>query len=121
MAASMNPLAALPHVASGKLRCLAQYGGERDKAVLPNVPTYKEQGVNVVLDLWRWIVVPKGTPPERVKYLREAFRKIYLDKELLANLDKIQCPAAYLPGEEYEKCMAKSEGAVNPLIKAAGL
>ncbi len=121
MAASMNPLSALPHVASGKLRCLAQYGGERDKAVLPNVPTYKEQGVNVVLDLWRWIVVPKGTPPDRVKYLREAFRKIYQDKELLANLDKIQCPAAYLPGEEYEKVMTKSEGAVNPLIKAASL
>jgi tripartite-type tricarboxylate transporter receptor subunit TctC len=121
MAASMNPLAALPHVAAGKLRCLAQYGAERDKAVMPNVPTYKEQGVDVVLDLWRWIVVPKGTDPERVKFLREAFRKIFQDKETLSALEKIQCPASYLPGEEYEKRMMKSEAAVIPLIKAAGL
>ena len=117
----MNPLAALPHVAAGKLRCLAQYGAERDKAVMPNVPTYKEQGVDVVLDLWRWIVVPKGTDPERVKFLREAFRKIFQDKETLSALEKIQCPASYLPGEEYEKSMMKSEAAVIPLIKAAGL
>jgi tripartite-type tricarboxylate transporter receptor subunit TctC len=121
MAASMNPLAALAHVAAGRLICLAQYGGERDKAVLPNVPTYKEQGVDVVLDLWRWIVVPKGVPPERVKFLRAAFMKIFQDKETIAALEKIQCPASPLPGEEFEKVMMKSEAAVIPLIKAAGL
>ncbi len=121
MAASMNPLAALPHVAAGKIRCIAQYGSERDKQVQPNVPTYKEQGVDVELDLWRWIVVPKGVPPERVKYLRAAFAKIFQDKETLAAMEKIQCPASYRPGEDYEKVMMKSEAAVGPLIKAAGL
>jgi len=121
MAASMNPLAALPHVAKGTIICLAQYGAERDKAVLPDVPTYKEQGVDVVLDLWRWIVVPKGVSPEKVKFLGAAFMKIFQDKETLAALEKIQCPASYLPGEYYEKEMMKSEAAVNPLIKAAGL
>ena len=121
MAASMNPLAALPHVAAGKIRCIAQYGSERDKQVQPNVPTLKEQGVNVELDLWRWIVVPKGVAPEKVKYLRAAFAKIFQDKETLAALEKIQCPASYRPGEDYEKVMMKSEAAVGPLIKAAGL
>ena len=121
MAASMNPLSALAHVAAGKLRCLAQYGAERDKAVQPNVPTCKEQGVDMELDLWRWIVVPKGVAPEKVKFLREAFKKIFQDKETLVALEKIQCPASYRPGEDYEKVMMKSEAAVNPLIKAAGL
>jgi len=121
MAASMNPLAALPHVAAGKLRCLAQYGAERDKAVQPNVPTYKEQGVDVELDLWRWIVVPKGVSPEKVKFLRAAFMKIFQDKETLVAMEKIQCPVSYRPGEDYEQVMMKSEKAVMPLIKAAGL
>ncbi len=121
MAASMNPLAALPHVAAGKLRCLAQYGAERDKAVQPNVPTCKEQGFDMELDLWRWIVVPKGVSPEKVKFLRAAFMKIFQDKETLVAMEKIQCPASYRPGEDYEKVMMKSEKAVNPLIKAASL
>jgi tripartite-type tricarboxylate transporter receptor subunit TctC len=121
MAASGNPIAYQPHVQAGKLVCLAQFGAERDKAFLPNVPTYKEQGVNVEVDLWRWIIVPKGVPPERVKFLREAYKKILEDKETLAALEKIQCPVAYLPGEDYEKAMSKSEAAVMPLIKAAGL
>jgi len=121
MAASMNPLAAIPHVAKGTIVCLAQYGAERDKAVLPNVPTYKEQGVDVVLDLWRWIVVPKGVPPDRVQFLRAAFMKLFQDKETRAALEKINCPAFPLPGEEFEKVMMKSEAAVLPLIKAAGL
>lgn len=121
MAASGNPIAYQPHADAGKLVCLAQFGNERDKAFLPKIPTYKEQGVDVVVDLWRWIIVPKGVPPERVKFLREAYKKILEDKETLAALEKIQCPVAYLPGEDYEKVMSKSEAAVMPLIKAAGL
>ncbi|HSR12665.1 MAG TPA: tripartite tricarboxylate transporter substrate binding protein [Thermodesulfobacteriota bacterium] len=121
MAACGNPIAYQPHAEAGKLRCLAQFGSERDKAFLPKVPTYKEQGVNVVIDLWRWIVVPKGVPTERVQFLREAFNKILHDKETLAALEKIQCPVSYIPGDGYEKVMAESEKAIMPLIKAAGL
>jgi tripartite-type tricarboxylate transporter receptor subunit TctC len=121
MAASGNPIAYQPHVDAGKFRCLAQFGAERDKAFLPNVPTYKEQGVDVVVDLWRWVVVPKGVSPEKVKYLRGAFMRILQDKDTLGALEKIQCPVSYLPGEDYEKTMSKSEAAIMPLIKAAGL
>jgi len=121
MAASGNPIAYQPHVDAGKLRCLAQFSAERDKAFLPNVPTYKELGVDVVVDLWRWVVVPKAVSPEKIKFLREAFTRILRDKETLAALEKIQCPVSYLPGEDYEKTMSKSEAAIMPLIKAAGL
>jgi len=121
MAASGNPIAYQPHVDAGKLRCLAQFSAERDKAFLPNIPTYKELGVDVVVDLWRWVVVPKAVSPEKIKFLREAFTKILRDRETLAALEKIQCPVSYLPGEDYEKVMTKSEAAIMPLIKAAGL
>ena len=121
MAASGNPIAYQPHVDAGKLRCLAQFSAERDKAFLPNIPTYKELGVDVVVDLWRWVVVPKAVSPEKIKFLREAFTKILRDKETLTALEKIQCPVSYLPGEDYEKIMTKSEAAIMPLIKAAGL
>ncbi len=121
MAASGNPITYQPHADAGKITCLAQFGAERDKAFLPNVATYKEQGVDVVVDLWRWVVVPKGVSPEKIKFLRAAFMKIFQDKETTVALEKIQCPVSYLPGEDYEKIMMKSEAAIMPLIKAAGL
>ncbi len=114
-----NPIAFQPHAASGKFKCLVQFGAERDKAFLPNIPTFKEFGIEVAVDLWRWVVVPKGVPPERVRFLAEAFRKIFQDKEVLASLEKIQCPASYLPPEEYEKAMNASEASILPLIKAS--
>jgi tripartite-type tricarboxylate transporter receptor subunit TctC len=114
-----NPIAFQPHVASGKFKCLVQFGAERDKAFLPNIPTFKEFGIDVAVDLWRWVVVPKGVPPERVKFLAEAFKKIFQDKEVLASLEKIQCPASYLPPEDYEKAMKASEASILPLIKAS--
>jgi tripartite-type tricarboxylate transporter receptor subunit TctC len=114
-----NPIAFQPHAASGKFKCLVQFGAERDKAFLPNIPTFKEFGIDVAVDLWRWVVVPKGVPPERVKFLSEAFQKIFQDKEVLASLEKIQCPASYLPPEDYEKAMKASEASILPLIKAS--
>ena len=114
-----NPIAFAPHVASGKFKCLIQFGAQRDNAFLPNIPTFKEFGVDVAVDLWRWVVVPKGVPPERVKFLAEAFKKIFQDKEVLASLEKIQCPASYLPPEDYEKAMKASEASILPLIKAS--
>jgi tripartite-type tricarboxylate transporter receptor subunit TctC len=114
-----NPIAFQPHVASGKFKCLVQFGAERDKAFLPNIPTFKEFGIDVVVDLWRWVVVPNGVPPERVRFLAEALRKIFQDKEVLASLEKIQCPASYLSPEDYEKAMKASEASILPLIKAS--
>jgi tripartite-type tricarboxylate transporter receptor subunit TctC len=78
-------------------------------------------GMNVVVDLWRWVVVPKGVPPERIKILADAFKKILQDKETLAALEKIQCPVSYLAPEDYEQVMVKSEGIILPLIKLAKL
>jgi tripartite-type tricarboxylate transporter receptor subunit TctC len=119
MAGAGNPIAFQPHVASGKFKCLAQFGAERDKAFLPNIPTFKEFGMDVAVDLWRWVVVPKGVPPERVKFLAEAFGKLLQDKPTLAALEKIQCPVSYLPAEDYEPAMKRSEASILPLIKAS--
>ena len=55
------PAALVAHVKSGDVRVLAVLGSERDP-VFPDVPTAKELGFPVALDMWRGIAVPKGTP-----------------------------------------------------------
>ena len=49
------------HVKSGKMRALVLTGDKRSH-VLPDVPTLKEQGIDVVAHAWWGILAPAGTP-----------------------------------------------------------
>src|SRR5262249_44493687 len=66
--------ASLQHVKSGKLRALASFGEQRSKA-LPDVPTLKERGLNLVYYLWVGLFLPKGTPAAVVSTLSGAVDK----------------------------------------------
>jgi len=58
-----------PNVKSGKLVALGSTGAQRT-AVLPEVPTFKEQGyANLEFNSWFGIVAPAKTPPEVVAKL----------------------------------------------------
>jgi len=55
------PEAGLGHVKAGKLKMLAVTGDKRIKS-LPDVPTLKEQGIDVVVNGWHGLFAPAKTP-----------------------------------------------------------
>jgi tripartite-type tricarboxylate transporter receptor subunit TctC len=72
----MNPLVALPHVKSGRLRALAVTSLTRSPA-LPDVPTVDESGVKGFQNItWHSILVPAGTPRPIVKRLNAELVKM---------------------------------------------
>lgn len=72
----MNPLVAVPHVKSGKLRGLAVTSLTRNPA-LPDMPTVAESGVPGFKNVtWHSVVVPIGTPKPIVKRLNAELVKI---------------------------------------------
>ncbi len=70
-----NPGEALTQMEAGKARPLAVATKERISS-LKDVPTLKEQGLDVVLAQFRGVVAPRDLPEEAVKYLEEVFRKV---------------------------------------------
>ncbi len=116
VAASGSLTPYMPHVESQKLKCLAQYGVERDK-LFAQFPTFKDQGIDVVVDLWRWVVVPKDVPADRIKILAAAFKSMLHDKDTVASLEKVGNPVSYLSPEGYENVMKGSEVAIARLLK----
>jgi len=64
--ATASPLVA--QVRQGQLRLLAITGDQRSPA-LPEVPTFKEIGVNVPVTQWYGLVAPAGTPEAVLKHL----------------------------------------------------
>lgn len=65
----------LPHLSAGKAKCLLVTSAERVPA-LPGAASLSDLGIpNEETILWRALVAPKGTPPERVAKLEAAFEK----------------------------------------------
>ena len=67
------PAALAAPVKQGQVRLLAALIPNRDPA-LPEVPTAREQGVDVSLEAWRGIAVPRGTPRAVITQIESAIR-----------------------------------------------
>jgi tripartite-type tricarboxylate transporter receptor subunit TctC len=70
----------------GKFRALAIASEERME-VLSDVPTFKEQGYDIVEGAYRGVAAPPGTPDEIVKILANAFDKVMRDPEVKKKMD----------------------------------
>ncbi|HLM11043.1 MAG TPA: tripartite tricarboxylate transporter substrate binding protein [Reyranella sp.] len=83
-----DPISALPHIKSGKLRALAVTSLERSP-VAPEVPTVAESGYAGFEALaWHGILAPARTPPAVIRKLNEEIVKALKDpatRDLLVN------------------------------------
>ena len=78
---------ALPHVKSGKLRAMAVAGPKRS-ALLPDVPTLKEAGVEGVdVQQWYGFFAPAKTPRPIIDKLNKALNQVLADKETAKRME----------------------------------
>ena len=72
--ASLGSTPLIPHYKAGKLKLLAQSTADRSPS-LPDVPTYRQAGVDLALDQWLGVYVPARTPPAVVARLNAEINK----------------------------------------------
>ncbi|WP_144352776.1 Bug family tripartite tricarboxylate transporter substrate binding protein [Sporomusa termitida] len=107
----INPVSIKEHVKNGTVRILA-VTGERRMAdpVFAHVPTLKEQGLNITIDNWQGIAVPKETPVAIKNKLAEGFKAIINDPEFKENMERVGNQVEYLgPQESVAKWLADSQ------------
>lgn len=76
-----------PFVKTGRLQALA-IAGQKRSAVLPEVPTLKELGVEgVEVDQWYAIFAPSKTPKDVVNKLNQALNKVLNDKDIIQRIE----------------------------------
>ena len=115
-----RPGALAGQVKSGAVRALVALSAARDPA-FPDVPTAREQGLNVVADLWRGVAAPKGTPARIVAKLEEAIRATVASPEFVRGTEKLLVTPAFLPGTEFGKLIAKEDAEIARAVQALGL
>jgi tripartite-type tricarboxylate transporter receptor subunit TctC len=81
-----GPIAAL--LKAGKLRALAVTSEQR-LAAYPQVPTLKEQGVDLSVNFWSGLLAPSGTPPVVVKRVQEEVARIMAMPDVKERMGKL--------------------------------
>lgn len=119
-ASQMTPSSGLALIQEGKLRPLAVASDKR-LDYLPNTPTYREQGVDMVDWLWRGIMVKKGTPPDVVKKLHDSFKQIMDTQEWKDYAKKNWQTEVYLNTEDFNKAVLKQTNEAGTYLKEIGV
>jgi tripartite-type tricarboxylate transporter receptor subunit TctC len=86
----------------GNIRVLGVMSEKRDPR-FPDVPTFKERGIDILYGPWRGIALPKGTPPEVVERLNQAFKKALATEEVKTKFANAGFPIDILDGKDFTK------------------
>jgi tripartite-type tricarboxylate transporter receptor subunit TctC len=107
-------------VEAGQLKFLAIATDKRHPE-MPNVPTLKELGVDVVFDVNRGVMVPKGTPAEAVNKLSSACAVAAKEPEF-AHAMKLQgTDVRYMDRAAYAKWLKEADDLNRTIAKDLGL
>jgi tripartite-type tricarboxylate transporter receptor subunit TctC len=85
---------------SRSLRAIAYLGKERHSA-LPEVPTAREQGIDVVYRNRHYWWFPKGTPPECVDYIANVLKQAMQTEHVRDELAERKIKPNFLQGQEF--------------------
>ena len=99
------------------IRQLGQMAPARTN-LAPNVPTFKEQGFDIVMASLRGIAAPKGLTPAVREQLVNAIQKAAADPEFQAKASNAFTPLRYLPPAQYQAELKASEANFKQLWQA---
>ena len=81
----------------------------------------KDLGYNVVIELFRGISVPKGTPDSVVKALEEAFKKGSQDPEFIAFSKKNSFNISFMGQDDFNAYVEPMDDKIAKVMHETGL
>ncbi len=100
--AAMNVSEALPFLREGRLRGLGQAAASRWEN-MPDLATYREQGIDVLGSAARGFVAPGGLPAPIAARLLAAFAEIVADPAFIAEAQRLAMPLRPVLGEAFRE------------------
>jgi len=107
-------------VEAAQLKFLA-IATEKRHPEMPNIPTLKELGVNVVYDVNRGIMAPKGTPADIIAKLSSACTTAAKDPEFAKAMKLQGTDVRYMERAAYAKWLKQNDDLNRKLAKDLGL
>ena len=102
----LNVASGRKYLEGGDLKGFAIAAAKRSKH-LPNMPTLSELGVDMIYALDRGIVVPKGTPADKIEHWAQLFKKAAADPDLRKQMDAKGTEVNWVGPAGYRECAQK--------------
>jgi putative tricarboxylic transport membrane protein len=106
---------------AGRVRMIAIPGGTRQGGALANVPTWKEQGINVDFTTWRVLVGPKNMTPAEVAWWDDVLKKATSSPQWATAVQRNLWTADYKNSAQTRAFLHEEQGRLTPLLTDLGL
>ncbi|HWP26034.1 MAG TPA: tripartite tricarboxylate transporter substrate-binding protein [Xanthobacteraceae bacterium] len=106
-------------IKAGKLRPIGVTSPQRLPGV--NVPTFREQGIDLVLTNWRSVMAPPGISAAQKKALEDAIDRMVKSAAWKDILKQRGWDDAYLAGDAFVKFLKDEQMRVHNVLKSVGL
>ena len=109
------------HMAAGKLRALGVAANQRLSGDFSKIPTWKEQGVDVVWGNWRAVMGPKNMTPAQIARWEGVLRQVVQTPEWKADLAANFWTDDFTVGDQFKKDLDKDYAAMKAVLIEIGL
>ncbi len=103
---------------AGKVRALAISSDARSK-LMPDVPTFREAGLDYPGQGWWGLAAPKGIPQPIVDKVHAAFAAVFNDPKFVAYLEQQSVVSAITSPAEFAEFLKSDRRAAEALVKVA--
>jgi tripartite-type tricarboxylate transporter receptor subunit TctC len=115
-----STVAALPFVTNGSLKPIA-FGDDQRSPQLPDVPTFKESGVDFTMGTWFGLLAPAHTPEAIVGTLNKALKTTLRDPEFEKIATSQGARIAASSPEEFAKFLKRESERLSKVIVDANI
>jgi len=105
---------------AGDVKILGVMAEERH-FMAPDVPTFKEQGIDLVTGDWRAIFLPNGVPEDRRAFLEALFLETIADPEFQAAAEQLSFLITPMAAADTKRFVEEFDQALYPILLDADL
>lgn len=105
---------------AGKVRILG-IASDRRVDLYREIPTMREQGVDLVISSWHGMFAPKGTPASVIATLDAALERTSKNPQFLEQMGKTLLGVRHMNPQDFARFFAEQDALFKPLIQKLGL
>jgi tripartite-type tricarboxylate transporter receptor subunit TctC len=107
-------------IEANKVRMLA-LASEKSSPLYGNIPTFRDNGVDLVIGAFHGVYVPNGTPQPIVAKLVQALEKTMSANDVTRSMQELGAGVEFLKGAEAKAYLAKQDATYKSIIEDLGL
>lgn len=112
---------ALEQHKAGNIRILGISSDKRLSGDVANIPTWKEQGVDMTFAHWRGVMGPGGMTPEQITYWKDTLAKMAEQPSWKQAMKNMNLDEFYMAPDKYNSYLEQQSVEITALLKSVGM